>query len=330
MGANRDYWDAGRGHFVCGTNPDAPGRRHRASPPASTGPRGETVATLVNYACHPTTLAWENTLLSPDYPGAMRETVERATGGALRLRPRRLRGHRPPLRLYRRPPRRRPNGQELGYAALAALAGLRPPATDLRYAGPVLSGATLGVWQDAPFSASRRAQAARFEGGLYTVDLPLKPLPDPDALRAELTAWERRQGEADARGDAGAARDHGARAERARRWIARLADLPPGPTYAMPYAVHRLGDAVWVACGGEPYSALQAELRRRFPTTAIVVSTLSGALQVAYLLAAERYGLGLYQEEPSILGPGCLEALTGAIAGRIGALSPPGPGPDPA
>ena len=42
---------------------------------------------------------------------------------------------------------------------------------------------------------------------------------------------------------------------------------------------------------------------------------------MAYLLTAERYGAGLYQEEPSILAPGCLEALTGAIAGRIAAIA---------
>ena len=40
---------------------------------------GETLGTVVNYACHPTTLAWENTLLSPDYVGAMREVVEAHT-----------------------------------------------------------------------------------------------------------------------------------------------------------------------------------------------------------------------------------------------------------
>jgi hypothetical protein len=322
MGANRDYWDAGRGHFVCGTNPDTAADDTLVAARVA-GTQGETLATLVNYACHPTTLAWENTLLSPDYPGAMRETVERATGAPCLFVLGACGDIGPRYGFTGDPLAADQNGHELGYAALAALAGLRPPATDLRYTGPVLSGATLGVWQDAPFSPPRRDGAARFEGGLFTVDLPLKPLPDPDALRAELAAWERRQGEADAQGDSGAARDHGARAERARRWLARLEDLPPDPTYAMPYAVQRLGDAVWVACGGEPYSALQVELRRRFPAAAVVVSTLSGALQVAYLLTAERYGLGLYQEEPSILGPGCLEALTGAIAGRIAALSPP-------
>ena len=40
---------------------------------------GLTLGTVVNYACHPTTLAWQNTLISPDYVGALREVVERAT-----------------------------------------------------------------------------------------------------------------------------------------------------------------------------------------------------------------------------------------------------------
>jgi hypothetical protein len=30
---------------------------------------------LFNYACHPTTLAWQNQQISPDYPGAMREVI---------------------------------------------------------------------------------------------------------------------------------------------------------------------------------------------------------------------------------------------------------------
>jgi hypothetical protein len=38
------------------------------------------------------------------------------------------------------------------------------------------------------------------------------------------------------------------------------------------------------------------------------------------LVAAGRYGKGLYQEEPSILAPGCLEALTDAVAARMARL----------
>ena len=78
-----------------------------------------------------------------------------------------------------------------------------------------------------------------------------------------------------------------------------------------------MGDAVWITCGGEPHSIVQVELRRRFPNHAIVFSPLAGDLQVAYMLPVDRYGLGLYQEEPSILAPGCLETLIEAIAARI-------------
>jgi hypothetical protein len=72
-----------------------------------------------------------------------------------------------------------------------------------------------------------------------------------------------------------------------------------------------------VSCGGEPYSHLQVELRRRFPGRPLFVSPLAGDVQVGYLLRADRYGLGLYEEESSILARGCLEILIEAIAHRI-------------
>jgi hypothetical protein len=78
-----------------------------------------------------------------------------------------------------------------------------------------------------------------------------------------------------------------------------------------------MGDACWITCGGEPYHVLQVELRRRFPALALVFSPLAGDMPIAYLLPADRYGKGLYQEEPSCLAPGCLEALAEAIAARV-------------
>jgi len=41
---------------------------------------GQPIAVLVNYAAHPTILAWDNRLISPDYPGTLRRTVENITG----------------------------------------------------------------------------------------------------------------------------------------------------------------------------------------------------------------------------------------------------------
>jgi hypothetical protein len=42
---------------------------------------GRVLAILVNFAAHPTILAWDNRLISPDYPGTVRRTVESLTGG---------------------------------------------------------------------------------------------------------------------------------------------------------------------------------------------------------------------------------------------------------
>ena len=78
-----------------------------------------------------------------------------------------------------------------------------------------------------------------------------------------------------------------------------------------------MGDAIWITCGGEPYNLLQTELRRRFPQWTIIVSPLDSGIQVAYLLPEDRYGQGLYQEEPSLMAPGCLERLLKAIAVRV-------------
>ena len=78
LAQNRDYFDPERDEFVCGFNPGSTaddtvviGR--------ITDRHGKMRMSLVNYACHPTTLAWDNTLISPDFVGAMRETVEEST-----------------------------------------------------------------------------------------------------------------------------------------------------------------------------------------------------------------------------------------------------------
>jgi hypothetical protein len=78
MARNRDYFDAERGEYVCGLNPVGE-TDDTVLVGRVTAVDGKPLAIIVNYACHPTTLAWENTLLSPDYIGAMREVVEEAT-----------------------------------------------------------------------------------------------------------------------------------------------------------------------------------------------------------------------------------------------------------
>jgi hypothetical protein len=322
MGANRDYRDVGNDLWACGFNPDAPADQ-TVTVLRATADDGAIVVTAVGYAAHPTSLAWENTLISPDYPGALREVVEAATGApcAFMLFPCGDQG--PRDNYVGGPATADANGRQVGYAALAVLEGMGSPATDRAYEGPVVSGATLGVWRHSPHDEARRAATTRFEGATATVDIPRKPGPSAAAWRAEVDRLEGVAAEADARGDTIAARNAAALAERARRWAGRLTHLPEGatdPTYPLPVSVFRIGDVIWATCAGEPYAAVSVDLRRRFPGRTILLSPLDGPAEVGYLLTAESYGKGLYQEEPSLPGAGSLEVLGGAIAGRIAAL----------
>ena len=320
MAGNRDYWDSERNLYACGFNPDAPADDTVLVSRVSDGD-GKTSAVIVNYGCHPTTLAWDNSLISPDYIGALRETVEQATGATCvfllgacgDLGPRE--GFVGDTAVADR------NGRQVAYAALSALESMDPPLTDFAYTGPVVSGATLGTWAPQPQSSQHLAEATQIEGSVYRVELAIRERPDRDQLEKELSEWNEKSDVANAAGDLVAGRDARAYAERARRWIARLDDLPEGETFPMQFSVHRLGDAFWVTCGGEPYNILQVELRSRFPEYPILLSPVSGDLQVAYLLPADRYGKGLYQEEPSILAQGCLEGLIEAITARVEALA---------
>ena len=320
MAADRDYRDEVFDGYVCGYNPEGNGDDTLLVGRLSES-NGRTVATVVNYACHPTTLAWKNTLISPDYVGAMRTEVERVTDAPCTFALAPCGDLGPKDGFVGDLDVAEKNGRQLGFAALSVLMSMGPPGTDFEYRGPVISGATIGAWAHAAFGRERLQEVSAFARGVYSVDLPMKKRQDPESLRDEVARWSEAERAADAAGAAEEARSCGARAERARRWLARIANLPPGETYPYRFSVCRMGDSIWVTCGGEPYSDLQVALRRRFPRFAILVSPLAGNVQVAYLLRKDAYGKGLYQEEPSSLAPGCLEILTGAIAERIGKIA---------
>ena len=213
---------------------------------------GTVRATLVNYACHPTTLAWENTSISPDYVGAMRETMEEATGATAFF----LQGMSGDLA-----PRRQyvgdvevadRHGRQLGFAALATLSDMQPAGNQLRFEGVVESGAPLAVWRHQSHELSSELRAVEI-----AADLEIKYWPTADELEQQRLACDDRALE-----------------ERLRRKRDIRRSLGDGSSF--PLAVHawRIGDAVLVGCGGEAYSQLQQELRSRFPHLAVICMNL--------------------------------------------------------
>lgn len=317
--ANRDYWSETDQRYYCGYNPH--GTQDRAVRVARvTDKSGSLRATLVHYGCHATTLGWENRAISPDYPGGLREVVEATTGAPciFLLGPCGDLG--PRLGFVGDPAVADANGRQIGFAALEALQGLAcigPPLHDFAYGGNVVSGATLGLWKPASLSPERIQEASRFGGGRFSVDIPLKSRPQPETLQVELEALLARADQAEARGDLVAARDDRAQGERLARWIALLEEIPRGDRMPFAFSVFQMGDAIWLTCGSEPYHVIQTTLQERFTEFRIWVSPLDDNAMLGYLMPSHMYGKGVYAEEPSLFGPGCLEVLIDAMSDRV-------------
>ncbi|MFF1539998.1 hypothetical protein ACFVWL_07970 [Microbacterium sp. NPDC058269] len=290
-------WTTGRCTLAADRELDVDGRALVGYNPAATADDTVTIGrlsvdgavrgTLVNYACHPTTLAWQSREVSPDYVGSMREVVESATGAPC-LFVQGASGELAPREQYTGDVAVADrHGRSLGHAVLAALDALPVPGEELTLDGIVESGAPLAIWMGRAAGGGEDAA-----GSVTSVELPLRDLPTLDALAEEWKDIDPRSREE--------------RLGRARNLREGYID---GPTVSHPVWAWRLGDAVIVGHPGEAYSRLQTTLRARFPETPIVVMNLTNGPGFVYLPTRDAYDRGAYQAWQTPLAPGALDLL---------------------
>ncbi|WP_164101050.1 alkaline ceramidase [Candidatus Laterigemmans baculatus] len=298
LAAHRDLPDPEnpQGRMVCGFNPaGAPddalwvGRVVDSS--------GRIRGTLTNYACHPTTLAWDNTAISPDYVGAMRETIEKSTeapalfllGACGDLAPR--------YQYVGDPAVADRHGRQLGYATLATLEAMEPAGTQLVFSETVESGAPLAVWKHQSYPLPQDLRSLR-----TTVELPLKDWPTAEELECERLRCSDRALE-----------------ERLRRKRDIRRGIGDGATYSLPLFAWRMGSAVLIGCCCEPYSILQQTLRTRFPQNPILCLNLING-SIGYLPPADLYETDVYPVWQTPFDRGSLELTIDAMTEAVQAL----------
>ncbi|MBG89158.1 MAG: alkaline ceramidase [Verrucomicrobiales bacterium] len=269
--------------IICGFNPD-----EQADDTLLLGrvtdTEGKIRATLVNYACHPTTLAWDNTAISPDYVGAMRDTIQQATeapalfllGACGELSPRHQ--YVGDTEVADR------HGRQLAHAALGTLSDMEPSGTSLQFSETVESGAPLAVWKHEV-----RELKTRLEARSVPVELPLKNWPSAEELEQQRAECNDRALE-----------------ERLRRKRDIRRSLGDGRNFELSIHAWRIGDAILIGSCCEPYSILQCELRERFADlTVICMNLINGS--IGYLPPRELYDRDIYQVWQTPFDRGSLE-----------------------
>lgn len=299
LAANRDMRDPDGNGFLVGWN-----RESQADETLLVGritrPDGTMAATVVNYACHPTILAWENTKISPDYPGAMREVVESETG-APSLFLQGASGELAPRHQYTGDTEVADRaGRCLGHAVLSTLYEMQNPGCELRFNGSVDSGAPLGWWKEYP----REIFPRKIQIDNFSTSLSLKAdLRTEEQIRSELVACE-----------------GGALRERLRRALVTRRELGHGRVYDSPHRLWRIGDVLFLSICTEVYSILQIELRRQaVPLPLMIATSTCGALG-NYLPPRQLYSEKIYPVAITPYAEGGLENMIATTGARLARL----------
>lgn len=255
---------------------------------------GNPICSIINYACHPTTLAHENRLISPDFIGEMRDLISsRIQAPCLFLQG--ASGELAPMVQYVADTSiADAHGRQLGFAALSVYEGMLPIGKGYQFKQSLASGAPLALWEYNKLSGNDKAKSLKLE-----IDVPLKDLPTLQEIRKE---WE----------------DCQDRVLKDRLWrkLNTRQVIGNGNRALVPVWIWKLGDAFIVAQPNETYSYFQKILRSAFPEKKISVVNIANGY-VGYMPDAAYYGKDIYSCNTTPYNQGALEILAQGVIEAI-------------
>jgi hypothetical protein len=272
---------------------------------------GNPIATIVNYAMHPTIMAHENQWVTPDFPGPMRSVVEHTVGG-LCLFLQGASGNQGPvdgftgdLRVYRKA------GSKLGAEASRVRLNIDPLEREERLDQILVSGADLGIYTDVPTNESDDTVAV----SNIPVDLPSRDVLSLEEAQQTFDAREK---------DLESTRASGASEEEVRRAVsnvmraniqlsvARLSDANTRDGHIEITAQSmRIGETVLVSIPVEPFVELADAIKKRSGSANTIFSGFSNG-HINYLATDIAFEEGGYEVGVSVFAPGSAELAIGA------------------
>jgi len=257
---------------------------------------GNPVATLVNYACHPTIMGPDNKLITPDYPGPVRETVESIVGGTC-LFLQGAAGNQGPVdgftgdtAVYRR------LGKQLGIEAARVRLNIDPVPREEKLEEILASGADLGMYTFK--------QAGESDDTLGVIDsaasLPIKEMPPESEVQEKFNRI--RDHLESVRKSGGSIEEIKKAAFPAKRETLLLRHTQTfgqgGNKREIPIQVIRIGNTALVAIPVEPFAEIGSAVKERSPADWTLFSGYSNGYY-GYLPMAYAYPEGGYEVGPT-------------------------------
>lgn len=299
LAGNRDLPDPDKDRLIVGWNPDLPADDTllvgRVSDEA-----GNCLATIANYACHPTILAWENTSISPDFIGAMREVVETETAAPC-LFLQAASGELSPRHQYVGDPKVADRaGRCLGHAVLGVNYEMLLPGDELAFEGSLESGASLAIWSVRQRPTISNSIAVRD----LAIEHPLKQgFPSVEELQEQIAACTDR-----------------VLGERLQRRLLHRKSLGDSTATRRVHHLWRVGDILLISIPDEAYSEMQMELRQTAGKSPVLLATVTNGSR-GYLSPHHSYAADSYAAGQSPYAAGCFEKTLSLLQSEMQKLS---------
>ena len=251
------------------------------------------VAALLCYAAHPIILAYQNRLLSPDFPGVSKRVVEELTGAACLylqgcagniMTIEALTGD---LGVAER------MGTMLGAEAAKVFTGIRTRPTKRRFAGIVESGASLGIWAEDPLPD----QEPTIKVIERAIEMPVRSTDDPHQAEAHaqsLSSWFLElEKSGTSQEEVLDARFRARRALISAAWAKLCGDKARLST-----TLHgiRMGPVTLVGFPGEPFAEIGVRVRENSPFQFTHMAGYSNGV-TGYVPTAEEFERGGYEPQ---------------------------------
>lgn len=264
------------------------------------------LATIVHYACHGTTMAWQTRMFTPDFPGPARKVVEEQVGGtclflqgaAANLTPRR--GFTGDCAVYRR------LGKIVGLEASRIALEIETLPRRERFLGVMPSGAPIALYDDEPILAD----PPLFRMAQRRIQLPARTFRPPEELEAEAESLVAQMNRLRREGTEDELRLATAKATQA-GWRAGNARLYYGKEWIeWEMQCIRIGPIALLSVAGEPFIEIAHRIVAESPFEHTLFSGYSNG-GFGYIPTREAFAEGGYEIEATPFSPDAADALVG-------------------